>query len=70
MESGSGFDIINNISVVSNASVYFMHGYPSGFTLIEVISICVLVIVVMAVIIVGNLLVIISIFSEAALQVR
>ena len=58
-----------NSTINNNASVYFMHGYPSGFTLIEVVSICVLVIVVMAVIIVGNLLVIISIFSEAALQV-
>ena len=47
---------------------YYMHGYPSGFSLGELVFICAIVIVIMAVIIVGNLLVIISIFSEAALQ--
>ncbi len=45
-----------------------MQGYPSGFTPFAVGVICATVIILMAVIIIGNLLVIISIFSEYALQ--
>ena len=45
-----------------------MFGYPSGYSPLEVLFICLFVVFVMAVIIIGNLLVIIAIFSEFTLQ--
>ncbi len=58
LESGLGFILKES----------FRQGYPSGFTVLEVSIICAAVIVLTAVIIIGNLLVIIAIFSEFALQ--
>eukprot|EP00095_Tigriopus_kingsejongensis_P006560 snap_masked-scaffold235_size242898-processed-gene-1.6 protein:Tk06560 transcript:snap_masked-scaffold235_size242898-processed-gene-1.6-mRNA-1 annotation:"serotonin receptor" len=51
-----------------NITALYMSGYPSGFTTLEVICICLFVVFVMAVIIIGNILVIIAIFSEYTLQ--
>ena len=45
-----------------------MTGYPSGYATWEVIFISVIVVVIMASIIIGNLLVIVAIFSEYTLQ--
>lgn len=52
----------------SNENIYFMEGYPSGYTFLEVILISIIGILVMAVVIIGNFLVIISIFSDFTLQ--
>lgn len=63
----STWDHCHNDSNFSHTAL-FMSGYPSGFETWEVIAICVFVIFVMAVIIIGNMLVIIAIFSEYTLQ--
>ena len=47
---------------------YNMSGYPSGYVTWEVILISVVVVFIMATIIIGNLLVIVAIFSEYTLQ--
>ena len=46
----------------SNDFVYFMEGYPSGYSLTEVVLVSAIGIIIMAMVIVGNFLVIISIF--------
>ena len=47
---------------------YNMTGYPSGYDTWEVIVISIVVVFIMATIIIGNLLVIVAIFSEYTLQ--
>ena len=51
----------------AEARVVIGEGYPSGYSLLEVALICSFNVAMMAIIIVGNLLVIIAIFSETAL---
>ena len=51
-----------------NLTVLWMEGYPSGYSFVAVVIICILTVFMMAVIIIGNILVIISIFSEFSLQ--
>lgn len=55
-------------AVQDNVTVLWMDGYPSGYSLIAVVIICIIAVFMMAVIVIGNLLVIIAIFSEFSLQ--
>lgn len=55
-------------SNATGGGVVLADGYPSGYSLAAIVLICILNVALMAVIIVGNLLVIISIFSEASLR--
>ena len=54
--------------ILPNIGRFNMTGYPSGYETWEVILISVIVVFIMATIIIGNLLVIVAIFSEYALQ--
>ena len=58
-----------NLSSLNNTDlIYFMEGYPSGYSFTEVVLVSIIGIIIMAMVIVGNFLVIIAIFSEFTLQ--
>ena len=63
---------MNNSSLIhlhqSDEVRFNMTGYPSGYDTWEVIVISIVVVFIMASIIIGNLLVIVAIFSEYTLQ--
>ena len=56
------------ISEILQNGRFNMTGYPSGYQTWQVVLISVLVVFIMATIIIGNLLVIVAIFSEYTLQ--
>ena len=60
--------IVLNMSDLIINGRFNMTGYPSGYETWEVVFISVIVVFIMATIIIGNLLVIVAIFSEYTLQ--
>ena len=57
-----------NISEIMINGRFNMTGYPSGYETWQIIIISVIVVWIMGIIIIGNLLVIVAIFSEYNLQ--
>ena len=69
VSSSSGDQLEAQIKRVLESGRYTMSGYPSGYSDLEVYSIALVAIILMAVIIGGNCIVIIAIFFEYSLQV-